>query len=396
MKRVIKLAKVAGRALNDDKIRQQIDTIVASVNTAGRMQRGWAVGVVKPTAYRYHSVDYNSTYRVTLEVTCSKERASNEQEFANIVNAINTRGNASHWDVESIDGEPYKKQTLAVQQQENSDIGYAPIEIPGDWDSYFNHLYGLDAHINRIRRALDAAVFSGWRHRFHCALIGPPGCGKSDICQSIKKALGEDSVLEFDATATTMAGAQKELAERDDLPRILLVEEIEKAPESSMAWLLSVLDLRGEIRKTTARGNVLRDARMLAIATVNDLPTFQKVNFGALESRFSNKVFFNRPSRELLGRILTREVERVNGDVRWVAPALDYAEAINTTDPREVIAIALCGREALLTGEYQRDMRATSNNPRENKAMIDAVFSKLARQTLLDVEQSDADFEERS
>ncbi len=356
MKRIIEISKAAGRSLNDAKIKLQLETIVNSVNTAQRTARGWNVAIPTPM-YSQH----NLTYRVGLIVTCTKpDRPTIDSEFANIVNSVAARGSGPKWEVTAIDGEKYTPDTLAAQQAEDIEIGYAPIDMPENWSSFFGHLYGLNDHIGRVRRAIDAAMMSNWQHRFHAALIGPPGCGKSDICQSIKRALGDEAVMEFDGTSTTMAGAQKELSEREELPRVLLVEEIEKAPEASMAWLLSVLDLRAEIRKTTARGNILRDCKMLCIATVNDVPTFERANFGALQSRFSNKVFFQRPSRELLSQILNREIQRVGGDERWIGPALNYAEEIDTTDPREVIAICLCGREALITGEYQSMMRRTS------------------------------------
>lgn len=376
---VIRLSKDAGRQLNDDKMRVQIDGIVASVNTAQRVGRGWKIELRTRGAERgWFDQKYNYStasgsqgvylYHVYITATCANsERRTIDAEFQNIVNSLDVKGNAqpgSPWRVTEVDGKPFVPRALAegmTDEQRAQDVGYAPIVIPDTWESFFDHLYGLEPHIKRIRRSLDAAIVSNWRSRFHCALIGPPGCGKSDICQSIKAALGEEAVLEFDATSTTMAGAQKELAEREELPRVLLVEEIEKAPENSMSWLLSVLDLRGEIRKTTARGNILRDARMVAIATVNDLPTFKRVGFGALESRFSNKIFFQRPPRELLTRILEREVRRIDGNMEWINPALDFAEEIDTSDPREIIAITLCGRDDLLDGSYQADMRMTGS-----------------------------------
>jgi MoxR-like ATPase len=208
--------------------------------------------------------------------------------------------------------------------------------------------------------ALEAGLLSAWNHRFHCALIGPPGCGKSDIAGSFKAALGEEAVLEFDATATTAAGAIKELAEREILPRVLVVEEIEKSDEKALSFLLAVLDLRAEIRKTTARATIQRDTKLFAIATVNNHELFGKLNAGALSSRFSNKIWFKRPSRETLELILQREVQKVSGDFAWISPALDWCDEMCITDPREVITICLCGRDKLITGDYQEMLRQTS------------------------------------
>lgn len=366
----ITITKVAERSLNFDKTAKVVVDIAHSLETPARRARGWTITpradaiIAGREVLLRQSTDPTTggiLYTATLAVVNNKEdeRPTIAAEWQSIIAACNVKCQRPRFTLAMLDGEKYVPSTRSDEEKRTDDVGYAPFHVPDDWGTNFQHLYGLDANINRVRRALEAAVLSSWRHRFHVALIGPPGCGKSDLCQSLKKALGEDSVMEFDATATTMAGAQKELTEREELPRVLVVEEIEKANDAALAWLLSVLDLRAEVRKTTARGSLLRDTRLLVIATVNDFPTFEKVAFGALASRFANQVFFQRPSRDLLGRILQREIALINGNMKWVAPALDYAEEIDTTDPREVIAIALCGRDDLLTGEYQKEMRAT-------------------------------------
>ena len=79
---------------------------------------------------------------------------------------------------------------------------------------------------------------------------------------------------------------------------------------------------------------------------------------GALASRFGHKVYFPRPSREILKKILTREVRKIdNGKEEWIEPALDYLlEVEQTDDPRRAISI-LDGRDRLLSGEYQKDLK---------------------------------------
>jgi hypothetical protein len=376
----IRLSKDADRELNERVTRKHLDAIIAGVNNPQNVKRGWNVTLDEKyaSAYSFLKKEYNYgssydgvyTYHAGMNIVCTpdRERPNMEAEFQNVLNQISSRAKfPGKWKITRLDNADYEAKAVAdlVEQTGNVDIGYIPLEVPADWEAYFEHLYGLDAHINRVKRAIEGTMLTQWKNRLHCALIGPPGCGKSDICHSIKNAFGDDSVLEFDATSTTMAGAQKELEEREELPRILLVEEIEKAPENSLSWLLSVMDLRGEIRKTTARKNILKDTKMITIATVNDLPTFQKIAFGALASRFSNKIFFDRPERELLGRILEREVKTLQGrkenaKIEWVIPTLDLAETLQTTDPREVINLMLCGRDSLLDGSFRREMEWTS------------------------------------
>jgi hypothetical protein len=376
---IVSISKGAERELNEKITRKHIDAVIAGVLTPARVKNGWHMSVIPATSYSFYKREWNHgiageaqyTYYVTFKVLCKpdKERPNIEAEFINLVQAIEQKIKfPAKWSIDSVDGEDWKAKKLVEAQtkeeQSNVDIGYIPLEMPEDWEVNFEHLYGLDAHISRVKRAIEGTVATGWKKRLHCVLIGPPGCGKSDIAHSIKEALGAENVLEFDATSTTMAGAQKELAERadsgDGLPRVLLVEEIEKADDKSLSWLLSLMDLRGEIRKTTARGKINTETKMICIATVNDVPTFEKLAFGALASRFSNKVYFRRPDRELLGRILQREVKLINGNFDWIEKTLDLADEIGTSDPREVISLMLCGRDSLLDGTFQREYLWTS------------------------------------
>lgn len=85
----------------------------------------------------------------------------------------------------------------------------------------------------------------------------------------------------------------------------------------------------------------------------------RSMQYGALASRFNNPVHFGRPDRATLQRILEREVKSVNGNLEWVAPALDFCDKHGITDPRRVISTCLLGADELLTGEYQADAEAT-------------------------------------
>jgi hypothetical protein len=375
----IRLSKPAIRSLQDDKVAAQMTASIASTITGARTARGWKMQInARHMNGSYQGGEFHSErdfnrdsaitgewmYHVYLDAIClpMTARKGLDTEFQNILNSLDAKAKYNGgWAVTLVDGKPYSAAD-AAEKNLSGDVGYAPIIMPENFETHFSHLYGLDAQIARLKSALSLAISDGFRHRFHCALIGPPGCGKSDTCLSLMKAVGEDSVMQFDATSTTMAGAQKELAEREEMPRVMLIEEIEKVmQDASSAWLLSVLDLRGEIRKTTARSNILKDTRVFCVATVNDFETFKRLNFGALQSRFMHKIFYQRPSRELLERIIQREIQTIKGGrSEWCAPTLDYCEEAGISDPREVIAIALCGGDALLDGTYQEYLRKTS------------------------------------
>lgn len=365
------LSKPAQRSLREQVINNNISNLLASVNTRSLAVRGWTLaanekeGSFKPKAWKQRNgfgTGAEYIYDIYLTIVFAADRKPEKVELDALLRQIGSRSNQPNfgkWQLVEVDGEPYEK---SVENGEADAIGYAPVVIPDDWEDYFSHLFNLDDHIARIRCALEAGLMSDWNNRYHCALVGPPGCGKSDICQTIKSALGEDAVLEFDATATTAAGAIKELTEREILPRVLIVEEIEKADEKAMSFLLSVMDLRSQIRKTTARSTVQRDTKLFAIATVNDVPLFQKLQAGALASRFSNTIFFSRPNRDQLEMILNREVSKINGNKKWIGPTLDYTEKYGITDPRQVTAICLCGREKLVSGEYQAMLERTTSH----------------------------------
>jgi hypothetical protein len=136
-------------------------------------------------------------------------------------------------------------------------------------------------------------------------------------------------------------------------------EEIEKVPDAPFLWLLSALDGRTEIRKTTIRGTIHRKVPFVCVATVNDLELFESRHDGAMASRFSHKIYCPRPNAATLRKILMREIESMDGDPNWVEPALRYCiDVENNTDPRRVIAVCLTGRDDLLTGKFQDNLKA--------------------------------------
>lgn len=362
------LTKNAVRALQDKVIEGNVSNLLASVNTRAINVRGWVLRIdpifpLSSTWRRRDSAEKGFTYRyeMFLAIDYTSDRTPEPNELDRIIRTLSTRCGQpqfGRWELAEVDAQPWSATPEAEVVKDDA-LGYAPVVIPADFEEHFSHLYGLDSHITMVKRAVEAGLITNWSNRSHCVLVGPPGCGKSDLSQSLKRALGEEAVMELDATSTTRAGAEKELTEREVLPRILIIEEIEKAEEKTMSFLLSLMDQRAEIRKTTARASVVRDTKCFVIATVNDQDLFRKLQAGALSSRFSNVIHFDRPSREQLAMILTREVQRIDGDLAWVQPTLDYCEDQGITDPRRVTTICLCGREMLLTGEYQKLLKDT-------------------------------------
>ena len=412
----IVMIKNAGREQTDDKLLAQANMITAGVITRRRAEQGWSLDLLAypstlmfahdsaPTPQFPKGVKF--TFRINVTLNTDNHRPSIDLEFSNIVKAIAAKAQYPKWTVESVDDVPFSDTDVkmartveitrdgTVERASAADqVGYVPLVMPTQesWEENFSHLFGLEDHIARAKNPIELGIESDWTKRIHTILIGPPGCGKSAVCQAIKKAIGAESVMQFDATSTTQAGAQKELESREELPRVMLVEEIEKAAGDSMQFLLSLMDLNAEVRKVTARGNILRNTKMIVIATANDEAMLKRAAAGATYSRFANRVYFQRPSRDLLYKILQREVESLpNGNLAWIDPALDYAEAVRTTDPREIIAICLCGRDELLTGVYQERMLRTGlPQPTEGEDLTEQAMRKSVESLVVKIQSGE-------
>ena len=372
MEHSIELHKMSKKRLNAVKLEAQIGKVTQRA-LASRGKHGWSVEIANkdwtlPTGVKTATGEYRYVCNLQFAFHAKRERKPEtiKQEWHNIIKAVGGAANAPGWGVETIDG----KMPKAAEKGSNV-IGYVPVELPDDWRDHLVHLYELDAQIDILVSSVKAAIDSDFHKRFHCALIGEPGCGKTDTLHGLKAALGEDAVLEYDATATTQAGAIKDLDERAELPRILVVEEIEKTPEDSLRWLLGVMDQRAEIRKVNYRENIQKETRMLTLATVNDYKLFKKIMFGSLASRFAFHLCFPKPDRALLTKILEREVAGIKGDRRWIEPTLDFAVAEGIYDPRKVTAICLSGKDDLLKGAYQAKLKLCSTKDFEkNHARI--------------------------
>lgn len=310
-----------GRSVSDDIVERQWEIIQDMAENAGRASR-WSVIREKDS--------------VVTQIS----------ELTSIVNFL-----------------PEKLSVIGSPKSSNTERAYTQIELP-KVDSiesnrahleFFSHLYDREAQIAIAHSAIQAFIDSKYENRFHAVLYGPPACGKTEVLRSFARWLGPEAVLNFDATSTTKAGAEKVLLETANIPPILMVEEIEKTEEQSLRWLLSVLDHRGEVRKITFRTVAQRNIKLLCLATVNDIELFKRVMDGALASRFAHKIYCPRPNREVLERILLREIKAYNGKEEWIKPTLDFCLDIEkTTDPRRIIAVCMSGKDALLDGGYQK------------------------------------------
>jgi len=239
------------------------------------------------------------------------------------------------------------------------DYGLVNLEI-GD---HFDHIFERAPHILRVYSAIETAVQTDLHSRNHCVLYGPPGVAKSEILLSFGKMMGKENVayMKFDATSMTQAGVLRILTGSGILPPVLIVEEIEKTSDKDLRWLLGLLDKRGEVRQTNFNvGNRMRNAKMLCLATVNDMELFRQVMSGALASRFSNQIYCSRPTKAVIRMILAREIKLIDGKEEWIDPAIEFCfNKMGWNDPRQIIPVCVCGKDRLLDGSYQEAILAT-------------------------------------
>jgi MoxR-like ATPase len=231
---------------------------------------------------------------------------------------------------------------------------------PGD---HFNRIYGREPQIRRTFDALMLAERTGWNKRRNTLFDGPPGCGKSETMLSFAKMLGKEGEqwLWFDAPNMTKAGAVELIISAPRVPPILFIEEIEKVEEAALRWLLGVMDIRGEVRRTNYRvGNEAKNVRMFVVASANNVKLLKTVMSGALYSRFQNRIYFPEPDRDIMSQILRREVAEIEGEEAWVEPALKFGyDRWGMRDPRDLINIVSVGGKRLLDNSAQKDHEKT-------------------------------------
>lgn len=353
----IELTKLSSKTLDPEKVKLQLTNIQDRLLGSNRKARGWSVKLAPLWDTPVTDTNSSITYTATLYINCKPKRVrsseSIQEEFEKIIKVVAKAANAPGWVITDVDGD----KEAAKQHNPSAEVTYCEVEIPTDWKKQFTHIYGRNEQIDLVVSAVQAGVRSNWSHRFHTVLIGPPAGGKTEICRSLVNTIGKDACLQYDATATTQAGAIEDLRLRAELPRLLVIEEIEKTDEASLRWLLGVLDDRAEIRKTTFRQDIKKECRMLGVATVNDYDLFKKLMDGALASRFCNPIYCPPPDRAILARILEREVDLVKGSREWIKPVLDFAEDNDISDPRRLKSICLCGRDELLNNSYQKKLK---------------------------------------
>jgi hypothetical protein len=249
---------------------------------------------------------------------------------------------------------------------------------------YFSRIYQREPHIRILYDNLSLAVKTRFKTRHHTLLKGPPSCAKTELYLCFIEWLGEELIEQIDASTMTKAGLERLLmqkASNGTLKPILLMEEIEKCHDENVSCLIQVMDSRGKIQRVNA--NTVRDgetegaeAKIIVWGTCNKEDQLEKFHDGAIWSRFSNKLNCERPDRDLMRKILMREVAEIGGKTEWVEPVLEFCYVelkakpgfeTDFDDPRFARALLAGGDRLLDLGEegFFSDCRRTMSGKRK-------------------------------
>lgn len=370
--------------LNSDSLEQQVEYLVSRAIAGNR--KAWVNKNYKVTGPKREGGYY--VYGLTLEFERSGRGKTppDDQlslELNSIIGFVTKAAESSKfkpaWSIGVI--QPSWNTTVVTAEPDGCDVlsferalTFSELVVPDvlvngtdaeiEQHPSFKGIYGRGSHIRIIGSSIQRMIATNGAKRNHILLHGLPGCAKSHILMGWMNILGPGAYFTINANSATRAGIEKMFLDRFRLtgvPPICFIEEIEKTQETILTTWLSILDDRAEVRKINYREQQRIEAKVLAISTANDKLLFDRLHGGrpghpgALSSRFTKQLYVPRPDRDIMERILLRDIEIYGGSKEWVAPCLSIAEELKTNDPRIVLSL-LDGQDRLLDDSYKEDI----------------------------------------
>ncbi len=368
MHQVIKLERQTKIRLNRQKTKKALQDI-ATAATRNR-KYGLAVTGIKfkkpePIEGPEGSSEHRYVVRIRLTTTKAGSPAKVHACLRHAHKAVVRSAKSRSWQV--ISKPPVEPQI--EQAKHPALVERLPLQLPDLTpeviEKAFNGIYEREEHVRLIHDSFRTYAATRGQKTSHVLLYGEPAAAKTSLFERFKDLYEQgsdiDRVVFLDAQTMTKAGLEDWLlgkAEEGSLPEVVVVEELEKQDEKILLPLISVMG-SGYVMKTNARvGRRVEQIRLVVWGTCNNVERLKKFHDGALWSRFTHKLPCRRPSREVMRKILLREIEARQGNPAWAQLALTLGyDELQTTDPREIIGL-LDGGDRLLTGEYQRDYLA--------------------------------------
>ena len=378
--------------LSQERVQAQVEWIIER-SLRGSLGSGWGISKLDYRDPVRTTQGWSFIYFVTLKTSRNLSEATTAAKMEQIKDRVAEAGTnpkflGANWSL-ITESQAAAEAVIPAEPATSQDggqlvLGTGPVLTWGDIDipdellgpssdealanhPCFRDLYGLNAQIRTALTGIKSAAETNGKRRGHFVFHGRPACGKTSVMLAIEKMLGEGSVLRLDATSTSRAGLEKLFFDNSEdgvkqIPPLVFCEEIEKAREDWLQVWLGALDDRGEIRKVNYRMSQVRQIEILFFCSVNNKVAFDSMmshnpsakERGALSSRCVNQIYFPRPTKETIKRILHRDIIANGGSDTWIEPAMKLAEELGTDDPREALAF-LAGGNRLLTGEYQKD-----------------------------------------
>jgi hypothetical protein len=334
-------------------------------------------------------------YQVKAAVVKERYRseAAAQKQFESALAVMRRAANSVGWQVHCADEElePEGNTTISAvslngetpEADQPRPTFVLPVLDDKTTESYFPGVFERDAHIRIVHKSVASFLETNKEERSHVLLYGLPAGCKTTVFAGLKKFYEQDQVERvamLDATTLTKAGLENWILERSRakcLPEILCLEEIEKHNPNNLLSLLAIM-ASGELMRTNSRiGRVIAEAKVLVWATCNDEEQLKAFHKGALWSRFTHQLHCARPSRKLMGKILTHKIKKLpGGSPAWVDPVLNYAyDEVGNDDPRFMVGL-LDGREGLLDGSYFSDLRSITQAKQEEEARRGALSQR--------------------
>lgn len=372
------VGKKSKNQLNDAQIGIQLKHIADAA--ARNKQRGFVGKVqrktVEPVEIFNDPEGYKYEYKARIKLFAMKSRSEEtaRKAFEQTEEVLKTASNAKEW---TYIGE-YLEEEGSVTASERP-----PFVLPELTDdliqTHLGTLYDREPHIRLIHDSAFTHMKSGGKFRTHVLLYGPAASAKTTLLSGFKAMYEQDGVervMMIDATTTSKAGFETKLlsmASDGLLPEFIYIEEIEKQMKRVPAvfnCLLSIMDSRGTISRTNARiGSVTKETPVTVWATSNDEHFIKSYDSGAIWSRFQRRIKCEAPSRERVIQIVNDKIKNFpDGKAEWIIPAVELGwDYLGSRDPREIVALTLDGKDRLLDGTFQKDIKATTEPYVEEK-----------------------------